>query len=220
MGFGHSFPEKLIPGMGEVVVNKDQFKAFNVKAGDHMMLRVEMDNGDGQNLLFSMIKNPLETAGKESYVSDATHMAGSQCRKVLFPVKVVGIVDEIGFGKFGSDNKFTFVMSSKHFMEHIHQFCSQKLKRNAIFDNLWSANSLKQLSTHIFFNMPDRLSYYLTLNYATIQVENLQTYDNRTHVHCSVGHMIRELMWMKHTASIFDVLLRYYVLSGYVDLIS
>lgn len=116
-----------------------------------------------------MIKNPHETAGKESYIDDASHVAHSQCRKVLFPVKVVGIVDEIGLGKFGTDNRFTFIMNSKFFMEWLREYSNPQLTRNAIFDNLWSSKTLRELSTHIFFNMPDRLGYYLTLNYAKIQ---------------------------------------------------
>ena len=42
MGFGRGFPEELVPAKGQVGVNQKQFRAFNVKIGDTLLLHIEL----------------------------------------------------------------------------------------------------------------------------------------------------------------------------------
>eukprot|EP01083_Nonionella_stella_P097731 274723_1 len=169
MGFGSHFPEELIPSKGEIVVNKKRMKAFDVDVGDYLLLLIDLDNGEQQNLLYSLIRSqPNET---EEYRSNAESIAEEgYCSRILIPVQIIGIVDEISFGKFGSNvNTFTFIMSNQYFMEYLHEFSNLKLSSNPIFDGLWSSSILRDLSTHVFFNIPSRIKYYLSLNYDKIQ---------------------------------------------------
>ena len=169
MQFGSSYPQQLIPGKGEVVVNKKQMAAFNIQVGDTLLLSIDLDDGSQQSLLYSFIKSEIGRNANHKTHQEAMRAANSECSRILIEVKVIAILDEISFGKFGSDmNLFTFIMDNKHFMTHLHEHSNDAL-HNPIFDNLWSPLSLQQLSTHIFFKLPHRIKYFLTLNYNVIQ---------------------------------------------------
>ena len=172
MGFGSHFPSNLIPHKGEIVVNRNEMAAFDIKINDYLLLYIDFDNGHEQNLLYSMIRSQIETKGKQQYITSAQHCAKqTYCSKILFPVKIIGFIDETAFGKFGqNENKFTFIINIEGFTEYLKGFAPKKLSTNPVFNSLWS-NSLilSELSSHTFYNIPNRIKYYLTLNYQLIQ---------------------------------------------------
>eukprot|EP01084_Bolivina_argentea_P233541 393327_1 len=126
MGFGAHFPQHLIPQRGEIVINKKQMEAFDINIGDYLFLFVDLDNGNQQHLLYSIIKSD------DKYGETAEGVADSEyCSRILFPVRVIGIVDQISYGKFGSKiNKYTFIMNNKYFTEYISLYSNDKLSNS------------------------------------------------------------------------------------------
>ena len=171
MKFGAAYPQHLIPGKGEIVVNKMQIAAFNIRVGDVLLLSIDLsDDNNQQSLLWSFIRSAAEESKNKM---NAISAAASNCSRILIKVKIIAIIDELSFGKFGSDiNLYTFLMNIKYFMPYLQeQSANNSALQNPIFSNLWTIDSLQQLSTHIFFNLPHRISIFLTLNYQFIQSE-------------------------------------------------
>jgi len=165
MGFGDQFPRDLVPQKGEIIVNKKQTKALGINLNDYLLLYLDLDNGAEQNLLSSV-------------AGDAPYTRSSSCSKVLLPVRVTGIVDEIAYSKFGiDDNQFTFIMSHTQFVQHLDDYTvgdgqHYEYKKRALQTLLaHPSRFLHELSSHIFYMIPHRIDMYLTLDYQHIQRE-------------------------------------------------